>query len=71
MPLYDLKLIENIRLKPLVCREARAGHLLLHARVVLLGFPVLVAADRVAAQVAEAGVEVGFGFFGALAVGLE
>lgn len=54
----------------LIPAEARAGHVLLHARVVLGGSAYFVAADGVAAYVGEAGVEGGFGFFGAFGIGL-
>lgn len=68
--LHDLELVENVGFETLVGREAGSGHVLLHARVVFGGLALLVSADCANAQIAEARVEVGFGLFGTLAVGL-
>ena len=68
--LHDLELVENVGFEALVRGEARAGQILLHCGVVLCRLAVLVSAEGVASQVAEAGVEACFYFLAALGIGL-
>jgi len=69
LALYNLELVKDKRLVALV-RDARARHLLLHARVVLGRPALLVPAHGVAANVGEARVERGLGLFAALGIRL-
>lgn len=68
--LYELKLVEDIGFVSAVA-EARAGHVLLYAAVVLLRPALLVSAHRISAEIGEAFVERVLGLFGALRVGLR
>lgn len=68
--LYKLELIEDIGLEASLGAHAGPCHLLLHGRIILGRSAFLVSAHGVAAEIAEARVEVLLGFFGAFTVGL-
>ena len=69
--LYQLELVENIGLEAaFAATHTSPSHLLLHGCIVLCRLALFVSAHCVAAEFAEAGIEVLFCFLCAFAVGL-